>query len=58
MEVTYRLQPIQDKAYQLFTEVESRGAELEQDFTTVEQFLEGPINDAAIQESVEQEAVA
>jgi hypothetical protein len=29
MEVTRRLQPIQDKAYQLFTEVEDQGAELE-----------------------------
>jgi hypothetical protein len=29
MEVTQRLQPIQDKAYQFFIEVEGRGAELE-----------------------------
>jgi hypothetical protein len=29
MEVTQRLQPIQYKAYQLFTEVEGRGEELE-----------------------------
>jgi hypothetical protein len=36
MEVTEKLQPIQDKAYQLFTEVEGQGAELEQVVTTVE----------------------
>ena len=53
MEVTQRLQPIQDKSYQLFTEVEGRGAELEQVVTTVEQRLEGPVNDTVIQEFVE-----
>jgi hypothetical protein len=29
MEVTQWLQPVQDKAYHLFTEVEGQGAELE-----------------------------
>jgi len=36
MEVTQRLQPVQDKAYQLFIEVEGRGAELEQVVNVVE----------------------
>jgi hypothetical protein len=36
MEVTQRLQPVQDKSYQLFTEFESRGAELEQVVIAVE----------------------
>jgi hypothetical protein len=58
MEVTQRLQLVQDKAYQLFIEVEGRGAELEQVVTVVEQHLEGPVNDAVIQEFVEQEVVA
>jgi hypothetical protein len=58
MEVTQWLQPVQDKACQLFTEVESRGAELEQVVTTAEQCLEGPVNDAVIQEFTEQEAIA
>jgi hypothetical protein len=58
MEVTQRIQPVQDKACQLFTEVESRGAELEQVVSAIEQCLEGPINDALIQEFVEQEAIA
>jgi len=57
MEVTQRLQTVQDKAYQLFTKVEGRGEELEQVVTTAEQCLERPINDAIIQEFVEQEAM-
>jgi hypothetical protein len=56
MEVTQRLQPMQDKACLLFTEVESQGAELEQVILIVEQCLEGPVNDAVIQEFTEQEA--
>jgi hypothetical protein len=48
MEVTQRLQPIQDKACQLFIEVESRGTELEQVVIAAEQCLEGPLNDAVI----------
>jgi hypothetical protein len=58
MEVTQQLQPVQDKACQLFTEVESRGAELEQVVITTEQCLEGPVNDAVIQEFTEQESIA
>ena len=57
MEVTQQIQRVQDKAYQLFTEVEVWGAELEQVVTTTEQCLEGPVNDAVIQEFVEQEVV-
>jgi type II secretory pathway predicted ATPase ExeA len=56
MEVTQQLQPVQDKACQLFTEVESQGAELEQVVTTAEQCLEGRVNDTVIQEFTEQEA--
>jgi hypothetical protein len=58
MEVSQRLQPVQEKACQLFTEVESQGIELEQVVNTAEQCLEGPVNEALIQEFVEQEAVA
>jgi hypothetical protein len=56
MEFTQRLQLVQDKAWQLFTEVESRGAELEQVVTATEQCLEGPVNDIVIQEFIKQEA--
>jgi hypothetical protein len=58
MDVTQRLQPVQDKAYQVFTEVECQGAELDQVATTVEQCLERPINDIVIQEFIEHEVVA
>jgi hypothetical protein len=58
MEVTQRLQPIQDEACQLFAEIEGRGEELEQVITVVEQCLEGPVNEVVIQEFIEQEAVA
>jgi hypothetical protein len=58
MEVTQRLQPIQDEACQLFTEIEGRGEELEQVITTTEHRLEGPLKEAVIQELIEQEVVA
>jgi hypothetical protein len=58
MEVSQQLQPIQEKACQLFTELESQGAELEQVVITAEQRLEGPLNDTVIQEFTEQEVVA
>ena len=39
MEVNQRLQPVQNEAYQLFIEIEGRGAELEQIVTVAEQRL-------------------
>jgi hypothetical protein len=53
MEVTQRLQPVQDEAYQLFIEIEGRGEELEQVVTVAEKRLEGPVNEVVIQEFVE-----
>jgi hypothetical protein len=58
MEVTQSLQPIQDEAFQLFTEIEGQRAELEQVVIVQEQCLEGPINEVVIQEFVEQEVMA
>jgi hypothetical protein len=57
MEVTQRLQPAQDEACQLFEEIEGRGEEMEKVVTSVEQRLEGPLNEAVLQEFVEQEAL-
>ena len=57
MEVTQRLQPVQEKACQLFTEVEIRGAELEQIVITTEQRLEGLVNDVVIQDFTKKEVV-
>jgi hypothetical protein len=50
MEVTQRIQPVQDKACMLFYEIESQGAELEQVVITAEKCLEGPMNDTVILE--------
>jgi hypothetical protein len=58
MEVTQQLQPLQDKACQLFLEIENQGTELQQVVITAEQHLEGPVNNALIQEFVEQEEIA
>jgi hypothetical protein len=55
---TQRLQPIQDEYCLLFEEIEGRSVELEQVVTTVEHCLEGPVNEAFIQEFVEKEALA
>jgi hypothetical protein len=53
MEVTQRLQPIQDEAYQLLVEIELQGEKLEQVITAAEQSLEGPVNEVVIQEFIE-----
>jgi hypothetical protein len=58
MEVTQRLQPIQVESFQLFTEIEGRGAELEQVITAAEQFLEGPVNEEIIQEFTKKEVLS
>jgi hypothetical protein len=57
MEVTQRVQPVQEDSYQLFTEIEGRGEELEKVVTIAEQRLEGPVNEELIQEFTEQEAI-
>jgi hypothetical protein len=56
MEITQQLQLVQDKACILFTYVESQGEELERVIITVEQHLEGPVNDTIIQDFTEKEA--
>jgi hypothetical protein len=57
MEVMQQLQPLQDRACQLFLEIESQGTDLELVVNTSEKCLEGPISNVLIQEFVEQEAV-
>jgi hypothetical protein len=48
MEVSQRLQPIQEKACQLFVELENQEYELEQVVIIAKQHLEGPLNDTVI----------
>jgi len=49
MEVTQKLQLVQDAACLLFEGIEGRGAELEQVVTLIEHRLEGPMNEVVIQ---------
>jgi hypothetical protein len=57
MEVTQRLQPIHDEACQLLAKIEDRGEKLEKVVIAVEQCLEGPVNEAVIQEVMAQQQV-
>jgi hypothetical protein len=57
MEVTQRLQPVQDEACTIFEEVEGQGSQLDQLFATVEQCLEGTIIEKVIQDFIEKEAL-
>jgi hypothetical protein len=54
MEVTERLQPIQDEACQLFIDIEGQGAKLEQFVIADEQCLEGLVKEVVIQEFTKQ----
>jgi uncharacterized protein YdcH (DUF465 family) len=56
MEVTQKLQPVQDEACKVFEEIDGQGSQLDQVVATVEQCLEGPVTEKTIQELTEQEA--
>jgi hypothetical protein len=58
MEVTQKLQPVQDEACKVFEEIDGQGSQLDQVVATVEQCLEGPVTEQMIQELIEQEAQA
>ena len=58
MEVTQRLQSMQDKACMIFEEVEGKGLQLDQLAAIVEQHLEGPVTEQVIQEFTKQVALA
>jgi hypothetical protein len=58
MEVTQRLQSVQDEACMIFEEVEGQGSQLDQLVAIVEQRLEGPVTEQVIQEFAWQEALA
>ena len=57
MEVTQRLNPVQDEACTLFEEIKAQGAQLEKVVTMVEKCLEGLVTDKVIQKFIEQEAL-
>jgi hypothetical protein len=56
MEVTHKLQPMQDEACKVFKDIDGQGSQLDQVVAIVEQHLEGPVTEQMIQELVEQEA--
>jgi hypothetical protein len=56
MEVTQKLQPMQDEAYKVFEEIDGHGSQLDQVVVSVEQCLEGPVIEKMIQELAEKEA--
>jgi hypothetical protein len=58
MEVTQKLQPVQDEACKVFEEIDGQGSQLDQVVASVEQCLEGPVTEQTIQELAEQEAQA
>ena len=58
MEVTQRLQLMQDKACTLFEDLKGQGSQLEQVVATVEQCLEGLVTEKFIQKFAKQEALA
>ena len=56
MEVTHKLQPVQDEAFKMFDEIDGHGSQLDQVVVVVEQHLEGHVTEKKIQELIEQEA--
>ena len=58
MEVTQKLQPVQDEACKVFKDIDGQVSQLDQVIAVVEQFLEGPITKQTVQELAEQEAQA
>jgi uncharacterized protein YjgD (DUF1641 family) len=57
MEVTQRLQLVQDEAYMIFEDIEFQGSHLDQVVATIEQHLEGPIIEKLIQDFIKKEAL-
>jgi hypothetical protein len=56
MEVTQKIQPMQDESCKVFKEIDGQGSQLDQVIAIVEQHLEGPVTEKMIQELIEKEA--
>jgi hypothetical protein len=48
MEVTQKLQPMQDEACKVFEEIDDQGSQLDQVVSTVEQCMEGPVTEQTV----------
>jgi hypothetical protein len=58
MEVTQKLQPVQDEACKVLEEIDGQGSQLDQVAATVEHCLEGLVTKQTIQKLIEQETQA
>jgi ABC-type Zn2+ transport system substrate-binding protein/surface adhesin len=56
MEVTHKLQPVQDEACKVFEDIYGYDSQLYRVVATIEQCMEGPVTEKMIQELAEQEA--
>jgi hypothetical protein len=53
MEVTQKLQPMQDEACKVIEEIDGQGSQLDQVVAAVEQHLEGSVTKKTVQELTE-----
>jgi hypothetical protein len=53
MEVTQKMQSVQDESCKVFEEIDGEGSQLDQVVATIEQHLEGPVTKNMIQELIE-----
>jgi peptidoglycan hydrolase CwlO-like protein len=58
IEVTQRLQSVQNEAYTLFEEIKGQGSQLEQVVTTIAHRLEGPVTEQVVHEFTELDNLA
>jgi hypothetical protein len=48
MEVTHKIQPVQDEACKVFEDIDGQSSQLDQVVATTEQCLEGPVTEQMI----------
>jgi hypothetical protein len=58
MEVTQKLQPMQDESCKVFKEIDDQGSQLDQVVVAIEQCLKGFVIEKIVQELIDQEAQA
>jgi hypothetical protein len=50
MEITHKLQPVQDEACKVLEDIDGQGSQLDQVFARVKKCLEGPVTEKMMQE--------
>jgi hypothetical protein len=56
MEVTHKLQYVEDEFFKVFEEIDGQVSQLDQVVAVVKQHVEGPVIERIVQELTEQEA--